>query len=277
MSVAETEESFTSLLTLAVPSLVRTGRGRPRHLSPRNQILVTLLWLRSYPCYSILSLLFDISVSSVSDTINEVWPILWDVLHPLIQWPDRQEWMSMTGIFKDIPSAVGCIDGTSHRIYRPETEDQRQFYSGHRSYHCFHTVVVITATKHFAYIGSGFLGHCNDARCLSLMPSVGDGQELDFPPDRYLLADLGYSNRYPLITPYRGDELNRDPEMLEQRLGQNRTIRAYRIYVEHMIGHLKTFRIMSELYRHPRRMQSSLVKLCAVLAKRRLDIFEGYV
>ena len=29
---------------------------------------------------------------------------------------------------------VGAIDGTSHRIYRPEVEPKEQYYSGHQHF-----------------------------------------------------------------------------------------------------------------------------------------------
>jgi len=46
--------------------------------------------------------------------------------------------------------------------------------------------------------------------------------------------------------------------------------RRRRVYVEHVIGELKTFRVISSLhiYRHSRWHMSSLVELCAGLSKR---------
>jgi len=41
--------------------------------------------------------------------------------------------------------AVGAIDDTSHRIYRPEVEPQELYNLGHRQFHCLHTQVVSDA------------------------------------------------------------------------------------------------------------------------------------
>lgn len=52
-----------------------------------------------------------------------------------IRWPTIQEWQAMEGIWKNIPFAVGAIDGTSHRIYRPEKRTTGNVFLGHRDYH----------------------------------------------------------------------------------------------------------------------------------------------
>ena len=98
---------------------------------------------------------------------------------------------------------VGAIDRTWHKIERPTVIPQRPFYSGHRYFHCFHTVVIVDNIGNLCYIHSGFIGHMNDALCLSNLPQVGPNTNLDFPDDCHLLVDLGYHCRYPLMTPYR--------------------------------------------------------------------------
>ena len=49
----------------------------------------------------------------------------------------------MRGRWRDMPSVVGMIDPTSHRIYKPMTERESLYYSGHRHFHCVHTQVVV--------------------------------------------------------------------------------------------------------------------------------------
>ena len=44
--------------------------------------------------------------------------------------------------------------------------------------------------------------------------------------------------------------------------------------VEHTIKHLKTFRVIGSLYRHPRRHLSQITELCAGLSQRRVDMFD---
>ena len=180
------------------------------------------------------------SISSVERIVNIIWPILSQHYAPEIVWPGIAEWNNLRGIWPDMPSIVACIDGTSHIIFRPNTEPQAEFYSGHRSFHCFHTVVIITNNNKFTYIGAGYLGHNNDQRCFNMMPEIGPGLDLDFPPDAYMLADMGYVNQYPIVAPYRQFEINQNPNL---HRAINLAIHKRRIYVEHLIKHLKNYKI----------------------------------
>ena len=159
-TVGETPETFLNIVGTIGGNLITFGRNR---LSVRNRILLTLMWLRSYPCYSLLSLIFDISVSTVGEVIHQTWPVLWDFYAPEVSWPTEEEWGRLDGNWPDIPHALGAIDGTSHEIYRPSTEPQHLYYSGHRNMHCMHTIVIINNLKRFCYIGPGYLGHNNDS------------------------------------------------------------------------------------------------------------------
>jgi hypothetical protein len=46
-------------------------------------------------------------------------------------------------------SAVGCMDGTPHEIYRPEAELQWEFYSGHRHYHLMNTQLIVDSLGNY--------------------------------------------------------------------------------------------------------------------------------
>jgi hypothetical protein len=70
----ETPETLLTILrTVHIHLYQRIGR--PHKLSPRNRILLFVLWLRSYPSYHMLSSLYDVSVSTVQDGINICFPI----------------------------------------------------------------------------------------------------------------------------------------------------------------------------------------------------------
>lgn len=101
--------------------------------------MLFMLWLRSYPCYTILPLLFDVSPANVIDSLL---PIFNNTYVRNVQWSSALEWGNMRGIWEDLSDAVGVIGGTSHQIYRPQTEPQALHYSGHRHYHCIRTIVI---------------------------------------------------------------------------------------------------------------------------------------
>ncbi|CAG2248292.1 unnamed protein product [Mytilus edulis] len=189
----ETPETLLQIVA-DVNVLFRQRTGRNHTLSPRNRILLFMLWLRSYPSYHMLSVIFDVSVSTIKDEIHACIPIFEETYSRLIHWPSLDEWQDLQGGWGKLPFAVGAIDGTSTEIYRPITEPQEQYYSGHRQYHCIHTQVVISNEGRICYVECGFLGHQNDAQQYMLMRNIG--QQLPFPDELFLLGDKIYPNRH---------------------------------------------------------------------------------
>lgn len=102
-----------------------------------------MLWLRKYPCVDTLALLFDINLSSVSAVIHRVVPVLWHFFRNQVTWPSVDEWENMRATWRSFSAAVGCIDGTPHETYRPETETLENFHSGHRHYHLMNTQLIV--------------------------------------------------------------------------------------------------------------------------------------
>ena len=177
----------------------------------------------------------------------------------------------MQGQWSNSHVAVGAIDGTSHHIYRP-VDHQRQFYSGHRNYHCLHTQVVVDNSCNIRYVESGFLGHHNDAQTFRLMSQIGRAP-LTFPANCVLLADQIYPNGHPVITPYSTAQIRRKQgQDRQQCLRFNRYHRQYRVLVEHAIGQIKVYKSVSSVWRHPRRILSVVVRICAALVCRRKSI-----
>ena len=76
----ETLESFNDLFDLIHTAISERTVGSK--LSPVNKLLMVLLWLRNYPTYILLSLIFEIDESSVCRIINEMWRILYEYLSP---------------------------------------------------------------------------------------------------------------------------------------------------------------------------------------------------
>jgi hypothetical protein len=62
--------------------LIAKGSGRKPKLSIRNQILLTLIYLRQYPTFQMLGLQFGVSESTANDTFHYWLPILQELLPP---------------------------------------------------------------------------------------------------------------------------------------------------------------------------------------------------
>ena len=203
--------------------------------------------------------MFGVSVTEITSLL----PVFYEKLDPFLVWPTEEDWRSMLGIWTNLSMAVGAIDGTSYRIYRPEVEPQELYYLGHRHFHCIHTQVVSVAYGTIRYID------LNDAQQFGLMRQFGN--YLIFPEELCLLAEIIDPNRSPVLTSYTSAQLARRPLVKRRTYRKfNNLIRKYKIRVEHAIADHKTYKYAGSLWRHPMDMLSSTV--CAYLVCRRKAI-----
>ena len=91
----ETLANITAEISFALERLNRRGRLRRRwrmcKVSPINRVLLTMIWLRKYPCVDMLALLFYISPSTVSAIIHRIVPVLWHFVRNQVTWPSVAE------------------------------------------------------------------------------------------------------------------------------------------------------------------------------------------
>lgn len=275
----ETLNVITQHISRQLSATNRLGNRRQRRrrckLNNVNQVLLTIMWLRKYLCLDTLALMFDVSPSTVSTIIHRVVPILWRYFKNQVTWPTIAEWNALRGNWRSFPDGVGCIDGTPHEIYRPLVEPQRQFYSGHRHFHLMNTQLIVDNLGNIVFLQTGFLGAMNDAGNFNLMERIGPGTQNDMPADVFLLADKGYADNPPLVTSFRAAQIRRMGRLNQRQARKfNRKISECRIIVEHTIKHMKTYRAVDYIWRHPRWFQPIVVELCTFLAQRHVVLFQ---
>ena len=275
-NTGETPGSFLRLANDLLPSLSQLTiyggqrmRQRRQKLSLINQVLLVMIWLRKYLHVDMLALWFDIDPTSVVRIIYKVLPLMWQYFSNQVVWPNLQEFNNMMGNWSEFPNVVGVIDSSPHEIYRPLTEPQHLFYSGHRHYHCMNTQMIIDNEGHIIFLQSGFLGSTHDALSFGLMGPIGA-----LPPNAKLLADKGYPDGGLLLTPIRANQMrllnNRDRRRARRF---NRKISRRRIKVEHVFKEIKTFKAIGQLWRHSRWLMPVCVELAAFLSERRARFF----
>lgn len=137
------------------------------------------------------------------------------------------------------------------------------------------TQLIIDNLGNIVYLQAGFLGSINDAGNFNLMERLGPGTNYDMPGDVFLLADKGYADRPPLVTPFRTTQICRMARADQRRARIfNQKLSKCRIIVEHTFKHVKTYRAISTIWRHPRWFQPIVVELCTFLAQRHVVLFE---
>lgn len=283
LNTGETPETFLQVVAEVAPALnmiTRQGNLRRRvgrfKLDIVNRILLLYIWLRKYPHLDSLSLMFDVSPQTVSALIYQGIIVLWRYFRSKVTWPTNREWNEMRNKWQQFPNAVGCIDVTPHEILVPSTEPQRHFYSGHRHFHLLNTQMICDNNGHIRFLQAGFLGSTHDAQSFRLMEPIRPGMTLDIPIDVVFLADKGYPDVPPLLTPFRQNQIRAMRNNRDKRKARrfNRELSRKRVKIEHIFKNLKDFRCVSSIWRQQRWLLPVVIELCAYLTERHLSLFE---
>ena len=88
------------------------GGGRDQELSIRDQILLTIIWMRCYPKQCVLSYIFGVSEPSVSRSIGRVLPLLEASGRDTMRLPDpgRKRRRTLDELLKKTPELTVIID-----------------------------------------------------------------------------------------------------------------------------------------------------------------------
>ena len=102
-----------------------------------------------------------------------------------------------------VDKEVANLDQPDSSVEGNEVEPKWEFYSGHRHYHLMNTQLIVYSLGNIVFLQAGFLGSMNDASNFHLMERIVPGTNYDMPHGAALLADKGYGDVAPLLTPFR--------------------------------------------------------------------------
>jgi len=262
------------------------GAGNRFALEVRDQLLLTVVWLRVYPTYPVLGYLFGISTGAVEQTLPRLLPVLEalgqasmdralaaldDPARRLRQRSRRQ----LDDVLRDVPALAVVIDTFEQRVQRPQgyTEEGARvadgFYSGKKKQHTRKTQVAVDEeTGAFVDIPDSVPGPTADLTVLKDSGVLGR-----LPPDVGGLGDKAYVGGDTLVpgvavaTPRRKPRKQPRPP---EDVAFNTAFARRRIIVEHSIGRLRRFQALSQTDRH-RRGQSGRTRAVAGLVNRQLQ------
>lgn len=152
------------------------------HLTPFQQLLLTLMRLKMNLDLSLLSSLFKISVATASETFHNTIEVLHTRLVPaLVLWPNREELqLSMPVVFRQVFGRCACIIDC-FEIYIEKPRDQR----AHQ--HTMKYLIGITPRGTVSFISKGWGGRTTDKH---LTENCGFLDRLN--PGDVILADKGF-------------------------------------------------------------------------------------
>jgi len=246
------------------------GAGHPFALRPRDQLLLTVVWLRQYPTHEVLGYLFGVSDTAVTRTRARWLPLLDAAGRATMRLPDprRKRRRHLDALLADTPALAVIVDTFEQRVQRPRDRDAAdRLYSGKKKPHTRKVQIAIDAiTGAVVDVADSVPGPTADIALVAQSGLLGR-----LPPGVGALGDLGYpglEKRHPqgAIPRHKPRGRDRPPE----DVAYNRAFARRRIAVEHTIGQMRRYHGLGQTDRHHRRNHAPRVRAVAGLVNRRL-------
>lgn len=244
------------------------GAGNTFALDVRDQVLLTVVWLRVYPTYPVLAYLFGVSTGAVERTLPRLLPVLEQAgqasMERVLAALDdparrlrRRSRRQLDDVLRDVPDLAVVIDTFEQRVQRPQGEKQDgtrvadDLYSGKKKQHTLKTQVAVDEeTGKFVDVPDSVPGPTADLTVLNRSGLLGR-----LPPGVGGLGDKAYIGGDKLVpgvrvaTPHRKP---RDQPRPPEDVAFNTAFARRRIIVEHSIGRLRRFQALTQTDRHRR-------------------------
>lgn len=248
------------------------GGGRNSELAGRDQLLLTVVWLRVYPTHEVLGYLFGVSDSTVSRIIQRVLPLLEQAGRDTMRMPDpgRKRRHNLDTLLAETPELAVVIDSFEQKVQRPKNPDDRDgFYSGKKKTHTLkNQVAVDEQTGAIVDISDSVTGPTAD---INLLEQSGLMKRL--PAGVGGIGDLAYVGIDKLHPHGLGASPRRKPRGKPRPPGDSAYNTAFsrrRIIVENTIGRLRRFQSLTQTDRQHRRNHAARVCAVAGLVNRQL-------
>jgi len=224
------------------------GAGRKYELDFPAQLLMCLIYYRTYISHVFLGLVFGVS----SPTVCRVNRAMTHLLAGHFCMPERE--IRLNDEEKDNLLYL-MVDGTERPIHRSKKPGKRRKnYSGKKKRHTKVHQIITDNNKRILAVGPAQEGRKHDKR-------IFDESRIKKPPDMMVLGDSGYLGtdfEIPIKKPKK-------KELSKEDKRYNRWHSRLRVGVEHAIGRMKKFRIFADIHRN-NGLQNMIAKNVGALA-----------
>lgn len=247
------------------------GGGRKCGLTPVDQVLLAVVWLRTYPTDAVLAFLFGVSESAARRTRKRVVPVLAQAGKDTMRMPDpgRGKRKDLPALAADTPGLGVLVDSFEQPTHRP-TRGQRRYYSGKKKRHTLKSQLVVDeGTGKVADVSESVPGPTADVKLLKRSKVLRKVK-----PGVAVVGDLAYVGAGKLkagvvvVTPRRKPR-GRRRSRADRRY--NRGVSRRRIRVEHTIRRVRIFQSVTQVNRHGRTRHEDRVRAVAGLVNRLID------
>lgn len=237
----------------------KPGGGQKGHLPMmEDKANFILYYHKCYPTFDNLGSHFHMGRGRACDWVHKLTPYL---ALTLIEggWMPAREFDNVEALKAACEGLEEIIiDVTERQHQRPQDpQEQRDFFSGKKRRHTVKNTIMSSLKRVILFVGQTFSGHNHDYTML----------KEEFPPDEAwfkelkVLADLGYQG---IKSDYEGEDIeiphkkprkskaNPNTTLTDEQKAYNQALSKIRIYVEHAIGGLKRFNILTHPFRNHR-------------------------
>lgn len=231
----------------------KPGGGRTGQLKTTNEkLFFILLYFKCYPTFDLLGLMFDLNRSNANRNVQKLLPILEKTLGEVMVLPKRKI-HTIKELFEIFPEVHHLfLDATERPIPRPKDKDkQKENYSGKKKRHTKKNTVIADEDKQIRYLGPTIEGKKHDyGGFKDEFPTVPPPK---LPDDSWIYTDLGYvgiEKDFPWLNVIMPKKKPKGEELTEDEKVINKWISSVRVKVEHAIGGVKRFGIVSDIFRN---------------------------
>jgi hypothetical protein len=219
-----------------------------------DKLFFILFYLRHYPTQEVLGFLFGISQGQANQWIHRLTPLVQKALGDEKELPGRTA-ADAQELMEACPEREFILDGTERPIRRPQdSEDRRKDYSGKKKRHTKKNIILTEkATGEVLGLGATQPGSKHDKASV-------DEEHYTFPDGSTVFQDKGFQGYAPEgATIQQPTKKPRGKEWTPEQKEENRQISTQRVSVEHSIGGIKVFHIVSAIFRNIKEGFSDLV------------------
>lgn len=224
------------------------GAGMKYRLDFAAQLLMCLIYYRTYTSHVFLGLVFGVSSPTVCRRNRDMTRLLAGHFH----LPERK--IQLSEADKDDLLYL-MVDGTERPVHRSKKPGKRKkSYSGKKKRHTAVHQIITDNNKRILAVGPAQEGRKHDKR-------IFDESRMIKPPDIMVLGDLGYLGtafEVPIKKPKK-------KSLSKEDKAYNCWHAGLRVGVEHAIGRMKKFNIFSDIHRN-NGLQNMIAKNVAALA-----------
>jgi hypothetical protein len=248
------------------------GGGRQTALNERDQLLLTVVWLRQYPIHEVLGYLFGVQPPTVGRYLAHWLPLLEQAGRDTMRMPDpgRKRRRGLDSLLADTPELAVVIDSFEQKIQRPKDKAKRDsYYSGKKKTHTLKSQVAVDEnTGAIVDVSESVPGPTADlklleqSRLLERLPKGVGG-----------LADSAYqgiAKLHPLCASPRKKPWGKNKPRPPEDILYNHAFSCRRIVVENSINRLRRYQCLTQTDRQHRKNHTSRVCAVAGLVNRQL-------